>query len=147
MVTSTVKSRARCYLDKEGFHKLPVMLPSPLHAYGLDILLVSYSKGKVNSMPGFDIIKKLPSFIQLSPAISIGSEIKFTIDLITSPGCCELMHNDEAVLQKDLDFICQLEEINELFSCPSYCCHIWAGIITKGKKLHLKQWRLIGQEC
>jgi len=82
---------------------------------GLEVNLVSYSKGKVKSMPGFDIIKKLPSFVWLSPAASIGSDVKYTIDLVTSPGCCVLMNSDEAVLNKDLDFIRYLEEINGLF--------------------------------
>ena len=46
-------------------------------------------------MPGFEVIKKLPSFVWLSPAASIGSDVKYTVDLITSPGCCVLMNNDK----------------------------------------------------
>ena len=51
----------------------------------------------------------------LSPAVSIGSEVKYTVDLITSPGCGVLMNDNKEVLQKDLDFIRYLEETNALF--------------------------------
>jgi len=110
-----VEVTADAYLDEEEFLKIPDVPPSPLRAHGLEVNLVSYSKGKVKSMPGFDVIKKLPSFVWLSPAASIGSEVKYTIDLVTSPGCCVLMNSDKAVLNKDLDFIRYLEEINGLF--------------------------------
>ena len=110
-----VEVTADAYVDEEEFHKIPDLPPSPLKAHGLEVNLVSYSKGKVKSMPGFDVIKKLPSFVWLSPAASIGSDVKYTIDLVTSPGCCVLMNSDETVLNKDLEFIRYLEEINGLF--------------------------------
>ena len=110
-----IKGTAACYLDETEFAALPDKPPSPLKAHGLEVNLVSYSKGKVKSMPGFEVIKKLPSFVWLSPAASIGSDVKYTVDLITSPGCCVLMNNDKAVLEKDLAFIRYLEEINGLF--------------------------------
>ena len=110
-----IEGTAACYLDETEFAALPDKPPSPLKAHGLEVNLVSYSKGKVKSMPGFEVIKKLPSFVWLSPAASIGSDVKYTVDLITSPGCCVLMNNDKAVLEKDLAFIRYLEEINGLF--------------------------------
>jgi len=112
---SQIEGTAACYLDDEEFQKMPDLPPSPLQAHGLEVNLVSYSKGKVKSMPGFDVIKKLPSFVWLSPAASIGSNVTYTVDLITSPGACVLMNKDEKVLQRDLDFIRYLEEINGLF--------------------------------
>ena len=110
-----IEATAAAYLDEEEFNALPDAPPSPLKAAGLEVNLVSYSKGKVKTMPGFDVMKKLPSFVWLSPAASIGSEVNYTVDLITSPGCVVLMNEDEKVLQKDLDFIRYLEEINGLF--------------------------------
>jgi len=110
-----IEATAACYLDHDEFDKIPVMPPSPLQAHGLEVNLVSYSKGKVKSMPGFDIIKKLPSFVWLSPAASIGSNVTYTTDLITSPGGCVLMNSDAKVLERDLEFIRYLEEINGLF--------------------------------
>eukprot|EP00571_Detonula_confervacea_P012019 CAMPEP_0172305252 /NCGR_PEP_ID=MMETSP1058-20130122/6570_1 /TAXON_ID=83371 /ORGANISM="Detonula confervacea, Strain CCMP 353" /LENGTH=965 /DNA_ID=CAMNT_0013016783 /DNA_START=201 /DNA_END=3098 /DNA_ORIENTATION=+ len=110
-----IEATAAAYLDEEEFSAIPDTPPSPLKAHGLEVNLVSYSKGKVLTMPGFDVIKKLPSFVWLSPAASVGSEVKYTVDLITSPGCAVLMNNDNKVLQKDLEFIRYLEEINGLF--------------------------------
>ena len=106
---------------------------------GLDVFLVSHSKGKVKSMPGFDIIREPPSFIWLSSVISIGCDVKFMINLITSSGCCELMQDEKLYckMQKDLD--CHMEEINGLFMYETKGEHlahptaaIRAGIITKG---------------
>ena len=110
-----IEASAAAYLDEEEFNAIPDTPPSPLKASGLEVNLVSYSKGKVKAMPGFDVIKKLPSFVWLSPAASIGSEVNYTVDLITSPGCVVLMNDDPAILQKDLDFIRYMEEINGLF--------------------------------
>ena len=111
-----IEATAAAYLDEEEFKATPELPPSPLKAHGLEVNLVSYSKGKVKSMPGFDVIKKLPSFVWLSPAASIGSEVDYTVDLITSPGCVVLMNSDGDILEKDLAFIRYLEEINGLFN-------------------------------
>ena len=139
-----VEGTADCYLDEEGFNKLPDKPPSPLQAHGLDVMLVSYSKGKIKSTPAFDVIKKLPSFVCLSPAVSIGQEAQYTIDLITSPGCITLMHHDAAVLDKDLNFIRHLEDINGLFVYETKgeslarptAATFGLGTVPEGKKLH-----------
>ena len=110
-----VEATAAAYLDEAEFNGFPDKPSSPLQSNGLDLMLVSYSKGKVKSMPGFDVIKKLPSFVCMSPGVKIGSEVKFTVDLITSPGCVLLMNDDNSVLQKDIEFIRYLEDINGLF--------------------------------
>ena len=110
-----VEATAAAYLDEAEFNDYPNTPPSPLKAHGLEAILVSYSKGKVKKMPGYDVIKKLPSFVCMSPGVKIGSEVKFTIDLITSPGCVALMNSDKNVLLKDLEFIRYLEDINGLF--------------------------------
>jgi len=110
-----IEASAAALLDEEEFNAIPNKPPSPLKASGLEVNLVSYSKGTVKSMPGFDVIKKLPSFVYLSPAASIGSEVNYTVDLITSPGCVVLMNDNDKVLQKDLEFIRYMEEINGLF--------------------------------
>lgn len=66
-------------------------------------------------MPGFDVVKRLPSFVWLSPSTSVGSEVKFTVDLITCTGSVVLMNDDGNVLEKDIQFIRYLEEINGFF--------------------------------
>jgi hypothetical protein len=110
-----VEATVAAYLDEDEFNGFPDKPPSPLQSNGLEAMLVSYSKGKVKSMPGFEIIQRLPSFVCMSSAVKVGSEVKFTIDLITSPGCIILMNDDNGALQKDLEFIRFLEDINGLF--------------------------------
>lgn len=110
-----IDAAAAAYLDEEEFDKVPHVPPSPLQAHGQMVYFVSYSKGKVKSTPGFDVVKKLPSFQFLSPSASTGSQVTYTIDLITCPGSCVMMNNDGAVLEKDIEFIRYLEEINGIF--------------------------------
>jgi hypothetical protein len=110
-----VEATAASYLDEEEFKGFPDKPSSPLQSNGLEAILVSYSKGKVKSMPGYYIIKKLSSFVCMSRSVKVGSEVKFTVDLITSPGCVTLMNDDSGALQKDLDFIKFMEDINGLF--------------------------------
>ncbi|KAL3807208.1 hypothetical protein ACHAXA_011015 [Cyclostephanos tholiformis] len=112
---SQVEATAASYLDEDEFNRFPEKPSSPLKAHGLEAILVSYSRGKVKSMPGYDVIKKLPSFVCMSQSVKIGSEVKLTVDLMTSPGCVILMNDDNSVLRKDLDFIRYLEDINGLF--------------------------------
>lgn len=111
-----VDCTAAAYLDEEEFNKIPDMPSSPLQSQGQEVMFVSYSKGKIKSMPAFDIIKKLPSFVCLNQGVSIGSDVTYTVDLITSPGGVLLMNPDKDALQKDIDLIRYLEEINALFN-------------------------------
>jgi len=110
-----IEGAAAALLDPDEFDKLPDAPPSPLKAHGQVINFVSYSRGRVKSMPGFDVVRKLPSFVWLSPSASVGSEVRYTVDLITCPGSCVLMNDDGDVLQRDVDFIRYLEDINGLF--------------------------------
>jgi hypothetical protein len=43
-------------------------LPS-MHVVRQEVILVSFSKGKVQSTPGYEVIKQLPSFICLETGI------------------------------------------------------------------------------
>eukprot|EP00571_Detonula_confervacea_P013686 CAMPEP_0172306690 /NCGR_PEP_ID=MMETSP1058-20130122/7705_1 /TAXON_ID=83371 /ORGANISM="Detonula confervacea, Strain CCMP 353" /LENGTH=925 /DNA_ID=CAMNT_0013018657 /DNA_START=324 /DNA_END=3101 /DNA_ORIENTATION=+ len=106
---------AACYLDEEEFNKFPNAPPSPLLAHGQMVYFVSYSQGKVKSTPGYDVVKQLPSFQFLSPSASIGSQVKFTVDLITCPGSCVMMNRDQKVMDKDIEFVRYLEQINGIF--------------------------------
>lgn len=115
---SQIEATADAYLDPDRFFDndvYPEAPPSPLRAAGLEVNLISFSRGKIKATPGFDVLQALPSFVWQSPAVKIGDEVDYTIDLISSPGCCILMNKDDAVLKKDLDFIRYLEEINGLF--------------------------------
>jgi hypothetical protein len=112
---SQVEATADAYLDPFQFQRLPDKPPSPFKSSGDEIILVSYSEGTVRATPGYDMIKKLPSFHCLETGTNVGSQVQHTIDLFTGIGSVILMHSDPKVLQKDIDFIRYMEEINGLF--------------------------------
>jgi biotin carboxylase len=113
---SQVEATVDAYLEPADFHKLPDKPPSPFKAAGQEVIMVSYSKGKVISTPGYEVIKCLPSFLVLESGIQKGSEVDFTIDLVTCIGSVILMHPDAATLQKDIDFIRHMEKVNGVFT-------------------------------
>jgi len=104
------------YLDKSNFMKLPERPIIPFKASGQELMLVSYSRGIVESTPGFDKIKELPSYVYLETGVQPGSEVEYTTDLFSNVGSVILMHRDEAQLQKDVAFIRDMEKENELFT-------------------------------
>ncbi|GAX17529.1 hypothetical protein FisN_18Lh175 [Fistulifera solaris] len=112
---SQVEGAADALLDEEAFHRYPERPPSPFKAAGQEVILVSYAKGKVKATPGYDMIRCLPSFVYLETGIKIGSEVDYTVDLVTGIGSVILMHEDPAVLEKDVNFIRYMEEIKGIF--------------------------------
>jgi len=113
---SQVEASVDCYLDPEAFKRYPDKPPSPFKAAGREVALVSYSEGIVKSTPAFEIIKNLPSFVCLESGVKVGSHVKRSIDLATIAGHVILINNDPKVLQKDIDLIRYLEELNSLFT-------------------------------
>ena len=117
---SQIESSVDVYLNDGGaFDSLPTVPHSPYKAYGYQIHLISYSEGVVQSTPGFEVMKGLPSFVSLSSSVSVGSTVHYTTSLDTSPGVCLLMNKDEMTLKKDVEFVRYLEEINRLFTYKS----------------------------
>jgi biotin carboxylase len=112
---SQVEASVDAFLDEAAFQQIPDKPPSPFKSSGQEVILVSYSRGTVKSTPGYDVIKNLPSFVCLETGINSGSEVDYTIDLFTGIGSVILMHNDGKVLERDIDFIRYMEEINGLF--------------------------------
>ena len=112
---SQVEGTAAAFLDVDEFNKLPDMPPSPFKASGQEVILVSYSQGKVKSTPGYEVMKQLPSFLCLETGIKVGSDVDYTIDLVTGIGSVILMHHDEAIVKRDIDFIRYMETINGVF--------------------------------
>jgi hypothetical protein len=111
---SQVEATADAYLDVDAFEKTPSVPPSPWQAAGQEVLLVSFSRGVVESMPGFDLIQQLPSFVYMETGVSEGSSVDYTVDLFTSVGSVILMHYDRATLEADVARIRALEENNGL---------------------------------
>jgi biotin carboxylase len=113
---SQIEATCDAYLEPADFLALPDKFPSPFKAHGQEVILVSYSKGIVEGTPGFDVVRSLPSFLVLESSVSKGSEVDYTIDLVTCTGSIILMHSDPATLQKDVDFVRHMEKINGFFN-------------------------------
>jgi len=113
---SQVELTVDALLDEAAFAKTGDVPPSPFFASGQEVILVSFSKGKVLTTPGYDVIRCLPSFVYLETGIKEGSEVDYTTDLFTGIGSVILMHRDPQVLQKDIDFVRYMEKINGLFT-------------------------------
>lgn len=112
---SQVEATADAYLDPFHFNLLPDKPPSPFKSSGDEIILVSYSEGTVKATPGYDMIKRLPSFQFLETGVKVGTKVTHTIDLVTGIGSAILIHSDKQVMEKDINFIRYMEEINALF--------------------------------
>ena len=104
-----MEATADAYLDEFQFSRLPSLPPSPFKACGDEIIFVSYSRGTVKATPGYEMIKKLPSFVCLETGIKPGSKVDHTVDLFTGIGSVILMHKDPNVLKKDIEFIRHME--------------------------------------
>ncbi|KAL3914560.1 MAG: hypothetical protein SGARI_000059 [Bacillariaceae sp.] len=102
------------YLDKAKFSTIPDVYPSPFKGYGQEVFLVSKGRGTVRSVPGFEVIKDLPSFVYLETGVHPGSSIDFTTDFFSALGCVILMHKDPEVVKADVKKITELEDKNEI---------------------------------
>lgn len=112
---SQVEVAIDSYLDKDAFDKIPDVPPSPFKASGEEVIMVSYKEGMVKSAPGFDVMKQLPSFLCLETGVKPGMKVDYTVDLVTCIGSVILMHPDEEVVRRDIEFIRYMETINGLF--------------------------------
>lgn len=113
---SQVEASVDAILDPEKFHSLPDQPCSPFKAHGQEVILVSFSRGKVKAMPGYEVMKHLPSFLCLETGVKVGSEIDYTVDLFTGIGSLIIMHQDEEVIKKDIEFVRYMEKFNGIFT-------------------------------
>ena len=112
---SQIEAAVDAYLDKEKFDQLPDKYPSPFLAQGQLVDLVSYSKGTVKATPGFEVMKRLPSFVFIETHVKPGVRVVPTVDLVTDIGCVVMMHADKDVLERDIEVLRQMEKHNILF--------------------------------
>jgi hypothetical protein len=75
---SQVCATIDAYMDPLRFHALPDKMPSPFKAAGQECCLVSYSRGIVKSTPGYEVIRRLPSFVYLETRTGPGTEVEYT---------------------------------------------------------------------
>ena len=113
---SQVEASIDAYVDEEKFNELPDKYPSPFLAHGQLVDLVSFSSGTVKATPGFEVLKKLPSFYFLETHVKEGVKVVPTVDLVTDIGCIVLMNPDKEMLDRDIEVIRQMEKHNLLFT-------------------------------
>jgi biotin carboxylase len=112
---SQVEATAACFCDARAFAKIPDRPPYPFKAAGQNIMLVSYSKGKIKSTPGYEVLRMLPSCVHMDGLMSVGQEVDYTQDLITCIGQMIVMHPDADIVKRDIEFIRLMEQINGFF--------------------------------
>lgn len=113
---SQVAAACDCYFDCEAFDALPNEFP-PFMAGGRMVELVSNFTGRIEGLPGYEVIKKLPSFdfMEVGAHISIGKELELTIDLFTCAGAVILCHPSKKQVEEDEAKIRQMELDGSLF--------------------------------
>jgi len=98
------------HLHPEMFELIPSVMPSPFRASGQEVMLISYFTGEVLDTPGYEKMKKLPSFVALQTGYGQGSKVEVTVDLFTSVGSIILANPDSEQLEKDLAEIRRIEK-------------------------------------
>ncbi len=137
---SQVEVTVDSYLDKKQFMITPNMPPTPFRASGQEVILVSYSRGRVIGTPGYDIIRDLQSFVYMETGIKVGSFVERTVDLLTGIGSVILMHEDESVLSADISRVREMELNNELFEFERP-----GAMLTNASQRHLSEI-IVGDE-
>merc|ERR1719183_1550468 len=113
---SQVDAACDCYFDGAAFDALPDEFPSFM-AGGQMVELVSHFTGRIEGLPGYEIIRNLPScsFMEVGAHIAIGQELELTIDLFTCAGAAILCHPDKKQVADDEVVIRQMEIDGSLF--------------------------------
>lgn len=79
--------------------------PYSIHRNLLCVSLISRREGVIQSLSSFERIRQLPSFAHMSLSIAVGSRLKPTVDIVTSPGLVYLVHQDPNILRQDYEII------------------------------------------
>merc|ERR1711972_1204797 len=98
------------HLHPEVFASIPSVMPSPFKASGQAVMLISYFAGEVQSAPGYEKMKQLPSFVALQTGYGKGSKVEVTVDLFTAVGVLMLANSDSEQLERDLAEVRQIEK-------------------------------------
>jgi biotin carboxylase len=110
-----VDATADAYFNKEKFFALPDKPCSPFKTNGQCVDLVSYKAGTVKAIPGYDVMRILPSFVHMECNIKPGSKVKKTVDLATDAGTLVVMNKNKEALDRDISLIRHMETTGVLF--------------------------------
>lgn len=104
-----VEAVVDAYTNPIAFSKYPER-NYPLNKYALIVFFIAQQDAPSYSTPYLEKVRELPSFFRLSMNIKPGGRVSKTIDVFTSPGRIDLVHENCAILQEDYAFIRQLEK-------------------------------------
>ena len=96
------------YLDAEKFRQRAAQ-PYKILKHARTVYLTSYVSGKIKSIPGEALLRKLPSFFQMRLRSQPGSDLEPTKNFFSCPGFVNLVHENENILQQDYEAIRQIE--------------------------------------
>ena len=108
-----LEATLNCYLRPDRFDELPCI--PILKNEGCELFLVSRQTGIVTDIPGIEKIRSLDSFRRMEMLCQPGSLIKPTTDCFTRPGSVQMTNSSGYLLEKDYNYIRDLEVNGELF--------------------------------
>lgn len=92
------------FLDPEVFLQRS-RKPFVLKRHGRFLHFMSTQEGIIKDIRFLDKIRSLPSCYDIILNVSVGGQLKKTVDLDTDPGWAILVHHDPAIIQRDYDTI------------------------------------------
>lgn len=98
------------HTNEQAFYEIPDVMPSPFKASGQTVMLVSNFAGTVKSAPGYERMRKLPSFVALQTGVEVGSRVELTVDLFSAVGVLVLVNDSADQLQADIEEVRAIEK-------------------------------------
>jgi hypothetical protein len=124
-----IEATFKSYLDQDAFDAMPAV--RPLSQHGAVVFGVNLRAGILKSIPGFEAVKKMPSYLSsdIDSAAGIagmlGKELALTSPTAI-PLAIGLAHADSSVVDADYDRIIDMENANVFFDTrPAQ--HPWLG--------------------
>jgi hypothetical protein len=84
--------------------------PMPLNTHGQDVHVVSGMDVTIKDTPGYEVIRKLESFLRMESAFKQGDKVKATAALVSNVGDVVLMNDNPLQLHLDLQVFRALEK-------------------------------------
>lgn len=97
-----------CFVRPDGYDELPAQVDD-LKAEGMEVYLVSSSRGLVRDIVGLEALRALPSCKRVDMYTQPGAHVIPTCDYYSRVGTVVLVNKDRAQLEQDYRAIRQLE--------------------------------------
>ena len=105
---SQVDATLSCFVRPDGYDELPAQVDT-MRAEGMEVYLVSSSRGLVRDIVGLQTIRALPSCKRVDMFTQPGAHVIPTCDYYSRVGTVVLVNKDKTQLMQDYNTIRQLE--------------------------------------